>query len=132
NTAPSTDGCECTTASTAIQGTAGCCNGSTPSTTGTCQPQHDTGFTGEHWYDCVAVGTYNGTQAGRACTAHGSTDCTHTGICGNATLLCDNTVGMTGITCNCWQYIGSNGGGVGKVSHGTNGCLCTASSDGTW
>jgi hypothetical protein len=128
--APNNDGCECKSAATAIQGTVGGCCASTPNK---CQIEHDTGFGSEHFYDCIALSTFDSTQATKACVAHGGSDCTHIGTCPSSShLLCDNVVGPTGINCNCWQYDGSNGGGAGKVSKSTDGCKCTLSGDANW
>jgi hypothetical protein len=100
----SSNGCECTFGT-------GCCSNS-------CQTQHDAGF-GGHYYDCVAQGTYNSTQALEACEAEdGVGNCVVT-TCGGFGVVCSTGAD----NCRCWNYNGSAQGyafdGNGKQ------CWCT-------
>lgn len=107
--APDT-GCEC-------EGAA-CCAG------GTCQVKHANGV-GQSFFDCVATGTYNQTQATEACVAFtgDATKC-HQMLCGSSPSVCSD--GST-VACNCWMYDWS---GSGKVkTNGAGNCACKGNSN---
>jgi hypothetical protein len=101
--APNRDGCEC-------EGSA-CCNTS-------CQTKHSDGL-GDSFYDCVALGTYDATQAGKAAAAWDAN-----GSIGNAMNYSDN-FGVVSYRCNhstaksmcaCWTWGGSgNYAGPGRA-----------------
>jgi hypothetical protein len=116
-TAPDVDGCEC----------------ATPMCCGTkCQTVHTNGV-GQNFYDCVATGTYNVSQANEACAAFGAATCTS----GQAAGLCPfgpvkSVCGASGSKCYCWQYSGHK---VGTVqSESTSSCKpsCGANGDPAW
>jgi hypothetical protein len=134
-----TNGCECQTASTASEGTAGCCGLS-------CQYQHSNGI-GQHYYDCTALDTYTVNEAQAACVASsGSLSLCKQFTCilpsnGKATndlLICDNngcpTGSPPGCTCNCWDYptSGNPGGGPTAPGHVSTTCGCPTTSDPSW
>jgi hypothetical protein len=122
--APNTGGCECT-------GT-GCCATN-------CQTTHSTG-TGEDYYDCTSTGTINETQAKEACATFtgdaGACSSSQVG-CNCLLVLCSSQAqsvcGVSGGTCNCWQYSGPNEGKV-ESSSDTSHCSasCGSSSDPGW
>jgi len=110
------NGCEC-------KGTGCCANGA-------CQTAHDDGV-GQTFYDCVATGTYDQTQATEACAAftgdasqcHVSTTCAS-----GATAVCS---AGSATACDCWIFAGT---GVGKVkTNGAGSCTCHANGNpGSW
>ncbi len=108
---PDTDGCECNTPS--------CCGSS-------CQTTHSNGI-GQSYYDCVAQGTYNSTQANEACTAYASGcqtfSCTGPG---SNMVVCVTANG----NCVCWNFSGSNVGHVHQS--GSTTCNCPTGSDPSW
>jgi hypothetical protein len=128
-TAPNSDGCECATATTPAEGTAGCCaNG--------CQTQHDNAL-GQSFYDCNPPKTYTEDEATTACTAYaiaqGGTakNCTWYTCSGNNSgsnpaIICSDALGTSMFPCYCWGFAGTAQG------HALNGCYCPASGDPTW
>jgi hypothetical protein len=99
-------GCACPSASASTQGTVGGCCGSG------CQTQHKNGV-GAYYYDCVALSTYNQTQATEAATSDTAQAGTiFLGQCGTApdvqyaVFKSVDTTGNTG-TCTGWVYAGS-------------------------
>ncbi len=117
-TAPNLDGCEC-------EG-GGCCG------TG-CQTKHDNG-TGQNWYDCVALDTFDITQAKAACNALGLASCyeTQCSTDGASGVICAKSTDQ----CACWQYAASNANKaqIGRVYWNTswNGCFCPSGSAAQW
>jgi len=92
----------------------GCCAG------GTCQTAHTNGV-GQTFYDCVAQGTLDATQATEACAAFtgsagqcGSLTCAGTAICSEG----------SGQACDCWIYSGTAAGHVRTSSPGA--CNCSS------
>jgi hypothetical protein len=128
-TAPDGDGCECATASTAGQGTAGCCGDGTQ-----CQTKHDNG-TGQNFYNCTALGTHDDASALAACAAK----------TGDATkcywfpckftvdsVYCDNS-SPSATMCNCWEEAGSGmGTSAGNPGHVSTNCSCYHPGDSPW
>jgi hypothetical protein len=112
--APDLDGCECNTPS--------CCGGG-------CQTTHSNGVGGDY-YDCVAKGTYDLTEATEACASYTG----NAGVC--ATSSCNGpgsnhvVCGAQGTVCVCWDYSGSNLGHV--FSSGSTACTCPGSTDPAW
>jgi hypothetical protein len=113
---PDLDGCECAGN--------GCCAGA-------CQTAHSNGA-GQSFYDCVALGTYNVTQATAACNAWLLGDagtCSSIGCTANAgTAVCVNSGG----TCKCWKYDPGTSGSNGTVSTSTSSCICPNASHPAW
>jgi Stigma-specific protein, Stig1 len=118
------DGCEC-------PGT-GCCGGQ-------CQTVHMNG-TGQNYYDCAALNTYNPTTAMEACNAdtNASGSCTDgwtSGSTGNQlTSVCRTAGTGSSGSCVCWAYsgTGTKAGAVGHVSTSSSGCFAPLSTDPTW
>ena len=120
------DGCECRTSV--------CCGSS-------CQSQHVTCMlngvpaspcadgTGQYFYDCVALGTFNNAQATKACAAvTGDMSACSAGVCpGMHQVIC----GLNGSgNCICWEYAGP---AVGRVlNSGSASCLCPFAMSPTW
>lgn len=103
-TPPNLDGCEC-------EGT-GCCNGA-------CQTKHSDGLA-EYFYDCIALATYDATQAMKAAAAWdpaGSIGAvkTYSDNKGNAEeYLCNQSTAHN--ACGCWSWGGTgNLVGPGRV-----------------
>jgi len=124
------DGCECPTAPTPAQGTAGCCSKS-------CQTVHMNGYMGSY-YDCVALGTYNGTQAIEAATSATSVTGTpsDTWSCTNGTDTAHAVCKQGSSSCSCWTYSSTNTGfaAAGRVHKNptSNSCFCATSADDPW
>jgi hypothetical protein len=92
---------------------------------------HDTGFSGEHWYDCTVRDTFGSPQATAACQAHGTGFCSSPVGCtggGSNSVVCDANTATSG-PCDCWDYTGSN---VGHVHKSASGCFCASSTDPAW
>ena len=114
NTAPNLNGCECATN--------GCCGSS-------CQTTHSNGL-GQNFYDCVAQGTHDQTQATKACTAYTS----NMNVClmyscmggGQNKVVCGPLNGK----CACWNFSGSNVGRAHLSQDAT--CVCPAGNDPAW
>lgn len=121
-TAPNLDGCEC-------EGGACCGTG--------CQTKHSNGV-GDNWYDCVALNTYDQTQAMAACQAAGNSNCYDTYCIGytGSGLVC----GGTNAQCTCWWYAAqpSDAARIGRVRVNTtpdmngNLCRCPLSNSAQW
>src|SRR5262249_28864544 len=116
--ASSGDGCECSTP--------GCCG------TG-CQTTHNDGV-GHNFYDCVALGTSNPTQALEACAAYtGNASMCHAFSCkppGQNAVVCSDAFSGS---CVCWNYSGGNVGHVfNSGASGVSNCYCPISTDPTW
>jgi hypothetical protein len=102
---PNTTDCEC-------EGN-GCCSGK-------CQNKHSNG-TGQSYYDCVALGTYNQEQAIKACEAYGGAGSCFGGNCSQGAIVCG------GDDCVCWGYSNQI---AGKWYNGNGkGCWCPVSTD---
>jgi hypothetical protein len=128
-TAPDTDGCECKAAVGAA-----CCSGSCP-----VAHNYDEDVIGSTFYDCVAAGTYNQTDALDACNASVGTAgqcsagyyCTGPdgGMVGD--MVCSDGAGAS--ACTCWGYDGVLVGllfaGPGK---GMANCDCPQTGDPKW
>jgi hypothetical protein len=116
NGAPDLNGCECATPS--------CCGSA-------CAITHNNGV-GQSYYDCVDAGTYNQTQAGKACTAYTNDQfaCMAASCIGDAgdMVICGTPDG--GTNCVCWDYVGQDLSHVYKS--GTTTCYCPGSTDPTW
>jgi hypothetical protein len=116
NTAPDLNGCECATPS--------CCGSA-------CANTHQNGV-GQNYYDCVDAGTYNQTQAGKACTAYTNDQfaCMAASCIGDAgdLVICGTPDG--GTSCVCWDYVGTDISHVYKS--GTTTCYCPGTTDPTW
>jgi hypothetical protein len=124
--ASAADGCECATAA--------CCGSA-------CQTKHVacmlganpaspcTDGTGQYFYDCIAAGTFDSTQATKACTAiTGSAGACVPGTCmGGHSIIC--SAGAPG-NCVCWEYAGSNAGRVYKSVNPN--CYCPSATSPTW
>ncbi|HEY2368398.1 MAG TPA: hypothetical protein VGH87_18505 [Polyangiaceae bacterium] len=114
--APDTNGCECATPS--------CCGSA-------CATTHANGV-GQNYYDCVDAGTYNQTQAGKACTAYTSDQfaCQAASCIGDAgdLVVCGTPDG--GASCVCWDYTGQDTSHVYKS--GSTTCFCPGTTDPTW
>jgi hypothetical protein len=124
--APNTNGCECATATTAAQGTPGCCGTQ-------CQTKHDNGI-GQNFYDCAAAGTFNGTEAEAACVAKtGSKSKCFSFSCNDANtyVYCDVNCGSGHCpACNCWGY--AVGNAAGNPGHVNTDCYCPSAGDPAW
>jgi len=114
-TAPDLNGCECATPS--------CCGSS-------CAVTHANGV-GENYYDCVEAGTYNQTQAAKACTAYTDDQfaCNQAGCTddGGDMMICGYPDGGG---CVCWTYVGPDESHVYKS--GSTTCFCPSTNDPTW
>jgi hypothetical protein len=117
---PAGDGCECQTP--------GCCRG------GTCQTTHANGL-GQNYYDCVALGTYDQTQAEKARAAFADIvgpGQTVDGSCGDpgdtSKIRCHDT--NDGSVCACWAWSGPLRGYVRAV--GGPDCECPTTADAPW
>ena len=65
---------------------------------------HDNGL-GQTWQDCVPLGTYNESQATKACKASGAIACNPTAACtSNAPIVCG--YGPNPVVFGCWGYAG--------------------------
>ena len=115
-TAPDLGGCECATPS--------CCGAS-------CATTHAVGVNALNYYDCVDAGTYDQTQAAKACTAYtGNQFLCSLATCTNDAgdpLMCGNPDGGG---CACWAYGGTSNGHV-HLSGNTS-CFCPSTNDPTW
>jgi hypothetical protein len=113
--APDLNGCECATPV--------CCG------TG-CGVTHMNGV-GQNYYDCVDAGTYDQTQAGKACTAYTNNQfaCQAASCIGDAgdLVICGFPDGGG---CACWDYAGQDTSHVYKS--GTTTCYCPGNTDPTW
>ena len=128
-TAPDTDGCECPTG-----GGAACCGQACP-----VQHNYDEDVIGATFYDCVAAGTYNQTDALDACNAAIGTAgqcstgyyCTGTDGGTGGDMVCSDGAGAS--ACTCWGYDGVLVGllftGPGK---GMTNCDCPQNGDPKW
>ena len=110
--APDLNGCECPTPT--------CCGAG-------CATTHSNGV-GQSFYDCVDAGTYDQTQAAKACTAYTNNQfacslATCTNDAGDP-LMCGNPDGGG---CACWAYGGSANGHV-HLSGNTS-CFCPDTND---
>ena len=114
-TAPDLNGCECATPT--------CCGAS-------CATTHMNGI-GQNYYDCVEAGTYNQTQAAKACTAFTNDQfaCQQFGCVSDAgdMMICGPPDGGS---CACWTYTGLDTGHVYKSGNST--CFCPSTNDLTW
>ena len=113
-TAPDLAGCECNTP--------GCCMSA-------CETTHTNGLN-QNFYDCVAQGTYNQTQAAKACTAYTGNQfaCsmfTCAGDGGNL-VIC----GTAGGRCACWAYVGTQQGRLYQSPDAT--CFCPGGNNPSW
>lgn len=113
-----TNGCECATPT--------CCGGG-------CANTHTTGLPGANYYDCVALGTYDFTQASSACFGFsdggGSCVAFHCGGQPDAdSIMC--TAGLS--TCGCWSYAGNDAVGHARIQLDASSCGCPTSTDPTW
>ena len=113
------NGCECA-------GSA-CCGAS-------CQTAHSNG-TGQTYYDCVAIDTYNQTQATEAANASPLGGTIFAGHCGSDTTVID-VCNQTSSKCTCWGFannsVGNNAMGHVAVNNSGSGCPCPASTDPNW
>jgi hypothetical protein len=94
---------------------------------GACQIMHSNGV-GQSFYDCVAAGTHNQTQATEACAAFtGDASQCHSMSCGSGSAVCSDG---SGDACDCWIYSGDS---AGRVKHNSVGsCGCQSDSSTTW
>lgn len=134
---PNNDGCEChAPGATASQ----CCAG------GNCPIQHDydEDVVGATFYDCVAAGAYNSTDAMDACEAYagvGQCDVMHSGyyctypdggLAGD--MVCSDGTGAP--ACACWGYDGVMKGylliGPGTYGANENNCMCPGPGNPQW
>ena len=115
--APDLGGCECATPS--------CCGSS-------CATTHTNGV-GQSYFDCVDAGTYNQTQAGKACTAYTNDQfaCTAGSCIGDAgdLVVCGSPDGGA---CACWDYTGTDTSYVFKSNAPDAGCFCPNTIDPKW
>ena len=114
------DGCECATP--------GCCRN------GSCQNTHANGL-GQNYYDCVALGTYDQTQAEKARAAFAEIvgpGQTVDGSCGDpgdsSKIRCHDT--NDGSVCACWAWSGPLRGFV--RAEGGPDCVCPTTADAPW
>jgi hypothetical protein len=124
--ATNADGCECATPS--------CCGLG-------CQNQHVTCMlagnpsspcsdgTGKYYYDCIALGTFNVTQATKACAAvTGNASACSMGSCPSQNLVIYGFDGSG--NCVSWEY---SGPAVGRMYKSNNAsCFCPASTSPMW
>ena len=114
------NGCECA-------GT-GCCGSK-------CQSAHSNGE-GQSFYDCVALGTINQTQAMAACAAFtgDGTQCQAlTCTSGKATGELSVCSVRSPTSCSCWAYGGLGSGHVYNAgAPGFNSCGCVFATDPSW
>ena len=114
-TAPDTNGCECATPV--------CCDSA-------CGITHMNGV-GNNYFDCVDAGTYDQTQAGKACTAYTGNQfaCQAASCIGDAgdLVVCG---APDGGGCACWDYAGQDTSHVYKS--GVSTCYCPGNTDPTW
>ncbi len=92
--------------------------------------------TGQSYFDCVDAGTYNQTQAAKACTAYTNDQfaCNAAGCVGDAgdLVICGSPDGGG---CGCWDYTGSDTGHVYKSGvqlDGSTTCFCPSTNDPNW
>jgi hypothetical protein len=132
-TGSNTTGCECHTTS--------CC-GTPPN--GTCETVHSNGVglasigLGQTWDDCVALDTYNETQALAACYAKfGSAgSCQNAWTCGGSGTgypLVTQSIVCDGACTQCWAY-GTLGGNFPTTAGTVTACTCPHAVDslGNW
>lgn len=136
-TAPDLDGCECATATAATQGTIGGCCGSG------CQVEHSNGV-GGNYFDCVALSTFNLSQAQKAATSDTAQAGSITsGTCGTApntqSAVFKTAGNMSTGTCTGWVYAATgnviNSIGLVYASSGTGtdvGCFCPLVGNPPW
>lgn len=114
-TGTNTDGCECATP--------GCCSGG-------CQTTHSNGL-GQNFYDCVALGTINATQAASARAAWAATQSGVTngaGLCQTGSDKSDCLTARTATSCATWCYDPTSSLYGGKVVlNTTSTCICPTS-----
>lgn len=84
--------------------------GGAPETDACVLVTHDNGL-GQHWTDCAPLGTYDVTEATKACKASGASVCLF-GAC-NGAMVCNSANYGT-----CWVYSGLSAGYVGTVTIG--------------
>ncbi|MEO6953307.1 MAG: hypothetical protein ABI321_16020 [Polyangia bacterium] len=123
------DGCECPTAASSAQGTAGCCPQG-------CQTTHTDGFS-DSFFDCGPAGTYNVTEAfAAAAAAVGIAGTASDGWhCGSGSNIGSGVCKQSATTCACWIY--SSTGTIAAAGHArynmtSNGCFCAGSTDPAW
>lgn len=114
--APDLDGCECATPM--------CCGAG-------CGVTHNVGVNSLKYYDCVDAGTYDQTQAAKACTVYTNNQfacslATCTNDAGDL-LMCG---GPDGGGCACWTYGGQAVGHVHLSGNAT--CFCADTNDPSW
>ena len=132
---PNNDGCECKAGAGAT-----CCPG------GNCPVQHnyDKDIVGATFYDCVATGAYNSTDAMDACEAYagvGQCDVMHSGyyctypdggLAGD--MVCSD--GPNAPACACWGYDDALQGyvliGPGTYAQNQNNCGCPGPGNPQW
>jgi hypothetical protein len=96
---------------------------------GGCKPVvHGNGL-GQFYSDCAPLGTYNETEAAKACAAANQGACmANTALCGaGADMECTTSAN----TCLCWTYLGANAGRA-RVSGAGVICQCPVASDPLW
>ena len=120
------DGCECATPA--------CCGAACQTSHIACMLNNNpsspcTDGTGQHFYDCVALGTINSGQATKACAAvTGNVSACSLGSCpGNHSVVCSFDGGGN---CMCWEYSGTQAGRMYKSLNAT--CYCPTSTSPTW
>lgn len=125
STAPNLDGCECEADPVAPA----CCGSG-------CQTKHSNGL-GQSWFDCVALGTINATQANAARAAWSATvtvTLSGIGTCQNGGDKSDCAYAQTANSCAIWCYNPASPtyGGHARLNTANNSCLCPGSSFVTW
>jgi hypothetical protein len=114
--APDLNGCECPTPV--------CCGAG-------CATTHACGVNNLPYYDCVDAGTYNQTQAAKACTAYTNDQfACNAGTCNNDAgdpLICG---APDGGGCACWAYGGTGSGHVHLSGNAS--CFCPSVNDPSW
>jgi len=94
-----------------------------------CTPVTHSNGVGQTWQDCVPLGTYEQSEAMKACVAAtgSAAQCAVVG-CGSAVqnMVCVNS---TSLPCDCWAYQSQSTGVSGHVS---TSCGCPGAGDPTW
>jgi hypothetical protein len=102
-----------------------CCEGSACCGSA-CQFKHSNGL-GQFFFDCVALGTYDATQAAEAAAAWSSTGAdTSSFPCGGTTCYARQTT-----QCAVWCYNGADAGKV-ALNSSNQSCLCPGSGAATY
>ena len=101
------------------------CAGSTCCGT-SCETVHNAGF-GATYNDCVASGTYDSTQAFKACEAEDGVGNCAVQDCSGTPVVCSSSA----MNCRCWMYSGAAAGSANDAGGMACGC-CTSACGVPW